>query len=151
MNVMKKLLLSLVFGLAISTFLFAQVKPNSDQVAGTKIEKSRGVDVNIVAKKSVNGVASKSKVVQPATKGAEQSRGGYCYVTFDNWTNYYIDCYVDGYHEGYVAPYGKGNVTVSGGDTKLYAVAEFDDGSKITWGPQTRYCYNQEWDWSMSN
>lgn len=142
---MKKLLLTLVFGLAISTFLFAQVSPNTSHVKGAKFEKSRGADPNIIAKERVNGVESKSKVVQPPTKGAEQSRGGYCYITFDNWTNYYIDCYVDGYLEGYVAPYGKGNVTVSGGDTKVYGVAEFDDGSSLTWGPDTKYCYNQEW------
>jgi hypothetical protein len=149
MNVMKKLLLTLVLGFAVSTFLFAQVKPNASQLEGAKIEKSRGADPNIVAEKRLNGVKSDSKVVQPSTKGAEQSRGGYCYITFDNWTSYYIDCYVDGYYEGYVAPYGKGNVTVSGGNTKVYAVANFDDGSKLTWGPETKYCYNQEWDCSL--
>ncbi|MBL6963416.1 MAG: hypothetical protein ISR55_06310 [Bacteroidetes bacterium] len=142
---MKKLLLTVIFGLAVSTFLFAQVKPNNSQMEGKKTEKSRGVDANIVAGKTANSANHKSSVVQPPNKGAEQSRGGYCMVLFVNWTDYYIDCYVNGYYEGYMSPWGEASMTVSGGNTKLYGVAEFDDGSRLTWGPDTKYCYNQEW------
>ena len=34
-------------------------------------------------------------------------------------------------------------MTTGSGTTCLYAVAEFDDGSKISWGPVCKSCYYQ--------
>lgn len=103
---------------------------------------SRGADPNIIVEKRVNGDNAESKVVQPAEKGA-RSRGSYCKCILDNWTDWYVDFYVDGYYEGFVSKWSDGSVNVLAGDTKLYAVAEFDDGSKISWGPITKNCYNE--------
>lgn len=147
---MKKIFLTIVLGFIVSGFLFAQVKPLDTQIGSQKAVSSRGADVNIIGDKVANKANPANLAVQPPNKGAVASRGSYCYITFDNWTNYYIDCYVNGYNQGYVAPYGKGEVTVTGGDTKVYGVANFDDGSKLTWGPETKSCVNQEWECTLN-
>ncbi|MFH0892795.1 MAG: hypothetical protein V2A54_00020 [Bacteroidota bacterium] len=145
---MKKLLL---FGISVflfSGFTFAQTKqtgPLFDKLQGVKSEKTRGGDPNIKIEKRVNGDAKESFVIQPSTKGSDKPNSVYCDLVFDNWTNYYVNCYVAGNMEGYVSPWGKSTITVAGGDTKVYVVAELSDGSRMTWGPSNRYCYNQEW------
>ena len=108
--------------------------------------KTRGSDPNIEVSERVNTkgkTITESKVIQPVSKGA-RSRGGYCDCCFDNYTSWYIDTYVDGYLEGYIGPWGEGCVTVGAGYTSLYAVAEFDDGSRISWGPVSANCNYQD-------
>ncbi|EMR03220.1 hypothetical protein [Cesiribacter andamanensis] len=51
--------------------------------------------------------------------------------------------YVDGTYRGQVSPWGDDYVNVGAGNTKVYIVAEFTDGSRVTWGPVTRSCYDQ--------
>jgi hypothetical protein len=91
-----------------------------------------------------NGDGQESKSVQSGDKGARG--GGGCTAFFDNHTSYYIYCYVDGSLEGYVAPWASGSVSVANGTTSLYAVAEFSDGSKTTWGPLSKYCSYQTYE-----
>jgi len=58
-------------------------------------------------------------------------------IVFDNWTNWWIKCYVDGWYRGYVAPWGELTVyNVGVGPTSLYARADFTDGSWKYWGTQ---------------
>jgi len=45
-----------------------------------------------------------------------------------------------------VAPYSDGNITTGSGTTCLYAVAEFDDGSQISWGPVCKECYYHDFE-----
>ncbi len=137
---MKKLVLLVFTTLIMAGLSFGQEEITSGDVAKGK---SRGGDPNIKVEKRMNSANIETKAVQPAEKGAKArgSDSGYCYVTFDNWTEWYIDCYVDGYYEGYIGPYGSGEITVGSGNTCLYAVAEFDDGSKISWGPACSDCY----------
>jgi len=105
--------------------------------------KARGEDPNIEERKAKNDPNQTDEdIVQPADKGG-RTRGTVCAVVFDNYTSWYIDCYVDAKYRGDVAPYGDGKVYVAGGDTQIYAVAEFTDGSEITYGPLTRYCSNR--------
>jgi hypothetical protein len=110
---------------------------------------SRGVDANIKVPKGKNTGETPEGSFQPKAKGGSDARGGYCEVVFDNWTSYYIDGYVNGRYEGYVGPWGSGSVWVSGGSTTVYGVAEFLDGSRYTWGPQTKSCNSQKWTFSM--
>jgi hypothetical protein len=100
---------------------------------------SRGTDPEVKLAKRVNSANTESKVIQPPSKGAK-SRGGYCDVVIDNWTSYYLDCYVDGYYEGYLSPWGSGRMSVGGGVTRAYAKAEFEDGSYSAWGPVSANC-----------
>lgn len=118
--------------------------------------KSRGEDPNILTEKRVNGDDSESSVVQTSEKGAA-TRGSICTCTLDNWTAWYIDFYVDGNYEGYVSKWSEGSVNVLAGETRVYAVAEFTDGSRVTYGPVTRNCqesfeltvYDDEYEWSV--
>lgn len=130
----------LVCGLSFASF--AQT-PTKDGGSGdnAKVEKSRGADPNIKVDSRKNGDGQVSKAVQPASQGARG--GGGCTALFDNHTGNYVYCYVDGYLEGYISPYGNGQVSVANGTTSLYAVAEFTDGSKTTWGPLSKYCSYQ--------
>jgi hypothetical protein len=108
----------------------------------SKVEKgSRGADTNVKVDARTNKDGQPSKAVQPGEKGARGGAG--CTAYFDNHTSWYIYCYVDGYKEGYVSPWGNGSVSLNNGTTSLYAVAEFADGSKTTWGPISKYCSYQ--------
>ena len=144
---MRKLFLLLVIGFLFTGLTFAQAEKEVDEMVGsgdvTMTKKSRGADPNIKVEKRLNDADVDSKAVQPTDKGAKASRGGYCDTYFDNWTDYYVDCYIDGYNEGYIAPWASGYVTVGAGTTKLYAVAEFTDGSRISWGPISKNCSSQ--------
>ena len=102
--------------------------------------RSRGEDPNIDQRRGKNDPnVVDEDIVRPLEKGG-RTRGTVCAVVFDNWTEWYIDCYVDRTYRGDVAPLGKDYLYVSGGNTQIYAVAEFTDGSEITYGPKTRYC-----------
>jgi hypothetical protein len=140
---MKRLLIFFIF-MTMSLSLMSQQNSRESFGMGDvlTVDKSRGMDENVKVKKRVNGDGIESRASQPADKGGI-SRGSYCKAYFDNNTKWYIDCYVDGYYEGYVAPWGDGSIFVDGGVTKLYAKAEFTDGSWKSWGPVTRNCeYN---------
>jgi len=143
---MKKIALFILAALMITGVSFAQEKNEPTGSSDVTKGKSRGEDPNIKVAKRLNSADMETQAIQPVDKGARASRGGSCYVTFDNWTSWYIDCYVDGFYEGYIAPSGSGDITVGGGNTCLYAVAEFDDGDQISWGPKCLNCTNQEFE-----
>ena len=139
---MKKLNQILLTGFLVAGMAFTSLAQNSTNQGGSsdasKNEKSRGEDPNVKVSSRKNGDGQTSKAVAGAEDGARGGAG--CTAKFDNHTGYYLYCYVDGYLEGYVSPYGEGNVNVTSGTTSLYAVAEFSDGSKTTWGPISKYC-----------
>lgn len=143
---MKKLMM--IFAVAAFTVAGASAQTFPNAAKGEKMT-SRGADPNIKGDKASVMKQTPDVFVKPSEKiGTEsESRGAkaYCTVVYDNWTSYYIDCYTDGYYSGYVSPWGKLTVYVTGGNTSAYGVANFTDGSSLYWGPLTRYCYNQEW------
>ena len=123
---------------------YAQQRSPEESVGSEDATKgrSRGENSNIEERKAKNDPnADYEDAVQPAEKGG-RTRGTVCAVIFDNWTKWVIDCYVDGRYRGDVGRYGDGTVYVGGGNTKVYAVAEFTDGSEISYGPITKYCSN---------
>jgi hypothetical protein len=145
-----------VVAIATFSFTFASMQTVSAQkeikekVTFSKDESlTRGTDANIKVPKGKNTGEVPEGKVHPKEKGGTASRGSYCEVVFDNWTSYYIDGYVNGRYEGYVGPWASGSVWVSGGSTTVYGVAEFLDGSRYTWGPQTKSCNSQKWTFSM--
>jgi hypothetical protein len=145
--IMKKLFLLVVTGLLFAGMSFAQgVRDMGSGDANSG--KSRGEDPNIKMEKRLNSADVETQAVQSADKGAKV-RAPWCDAAFSNWTDWYIDCYVDGYYEGYVAPWGDGTVTVGSGTTSMYAVAEFDDGSRVSWGPVSRECEYQTFKLSL--
>ncbi|MBS4012138.1 MAG: hypothetical protein KGZ97_00050 [Bacteroidetes bacterium] len=138
---MKQKLLLFAVGLL---FVISASAQSVTSISGTKSRS--GDDPNIIKNEVLNSAKSAEGILQPEYKGGEPTRGSYCKVIFDNWTNLYLKCYVDGSYQGYVSPWGDGAVTVGAGETTAYAVAEFDDGSRLTWGPITRTCYG---DWTL--
>ena len=142
---MKRLNQFIAVGLLVCGLSFAATAQTSSKDGGSgdvsKMEKSRGADPNIKVGERKNGDGQGSKAVQPGDKGARGGAG--CTAYFDNHTGDYIYCYVDGYLEGYVSPWGYGSVSIANGTTSLYAVAEYTDGSKTTWGPISKYCSYQ--------
>jgi hypothetical protein len=66
---------------------------------------------------------------------------GVCRVDVDNWTPWKVQIYVDGTFRGLVSPWGDGVTYTGAGPTRVYARAEFTDGSALTWGPTDYDCY----------
>ena len=138
---MRKTFSILVSLLLFAGFTFAQTNGDGDMV---KNEKSRGADPHIKVDMRTNGDGQISNAIQPKEKGGKPARGaGDCLCGFINYTDWYINCYVNGTLEGYVAPYGDGGVTVAGGNTEIYVVVRFEDESTLSWGPVEQECNNQ--------
>lgn len=148
---MKKVNQIITVGLLVFGLGFAATAQTTKNEGGSgdmsKMEKSRGADPNVKVGKRTNGDGQESKSVQSADKGARG--GGGCTALFDNHTGNYVYCYVDGYLEGYIAPWANGTVSIANGTTSLYAVAEFTDGSKTTWGPLAKYCSYQTYEFEL--
>jgi len=94
----------------ISTTANAQKTKKQVTLKSRGVDKSRGTNPNIKGEMPTDDVkASKARAT--------------CYVTFNNYTGYYIRMYVNGYYMGTLSPYAK-NYTVSAGDgyTTIYAI-----------------------------
>ncbi len=101
-------------------------------------------DANIKNEAATN---SKSGPAAPAPpdKGGEKGKGlgpGYVEVIFNNYSPWYVKCFVDGNYRGTVAPWGALNFPTGNGATTLYARADFDDGSTYRWGPRQFFYYS---------
>jgi hypothetical protein len=101
-------------------------------------------DPNIKDDKQTNPINAKKDA--PSSKGGPRTRGGgNCEVRLDNWTNYLIKIYVDGIYRGVLDRYGDAVVYVGVGETRVYARADFDDGSYLYWGPKTYDCGSNQY------
>ena len=101
-----------------------------------------GADENIKNDSDANDPGK--QMPGPGTKGGEKSKGqGDCAVVIDNRSALYIRIYVDGTYRGTIAPWGDSYCYTGAGNTLLYAVATFTDGSRFTWGPRTVGCYGK--------
>jgi len=138
---MKARLVVVLFAvLAFTTFAaFADgpitVTTKGEQADKAAVAKGTGEDENIKSKAVSND--PKKEVKPPAHKAAEGAeKGTFCGIVVDNWTDLKIQIYVDGNYEGLVGPWGDLFTVTICGRTKLYARADFDDGSVETWGPR---------------
>jgi hypothetical protein len=120
-----------------------QAQGSNVVVEETRSEVARGgTDSNIKVTERVNAVGKDARQAPPA-KGGEKPRGaaqGICDVHFDNRSPWWIHVYVDGEYEGVMPPWGDVYTYAIAGPTRLYGRAEFDDGSRRTWGPVTVRC-----------
>lgn len=94
-------------------------------------------DANIKQDQAPND--AKMKMDKPAAKGGT-TRGRGCRVDFDNRTAWAIKLFVDGSFRGVLGAYGDASVYVAGGDTSVYARADFTDGTFLYWGPKLYDC-----------
>lgn len=83
----------------------------------------------------------------PANKSGTRGTGRMtCHIDLDNSTKHYIDIYIDGYYEGTMGPWDDAHVDAGSGATRIYARAEFEDGSYLYWGPENFVCGNNQKD-----
>lgn len=115
-------------------------KQQTIELKGQKVT-SRGAekDPNITSDSQVND--PNAKIDPPPAKGGPASRGGAaCEVRFDNSTKLYIKVYIDGKYRGTIGPYDDAIGYAYPGETRVYARADFDDGTYVYWGPKTYDC-----------
>jgi len=134
---------------------FAQAKAAPAAAAKGQVEdkatKSRGAgaDENIKSHSDKND--PKASIPAPANKGGEKSRGGICGVKVSNWTPWKVQLFVDGDYIALVGPYGDVDVVTGSGVTRVYARADFTDGSVNYWGPRSFNCAAGEiYTWKLS-
>jgi hypothetical protein len=122
-------------------------KSQSFTLKATKVEAERGgTDPNIKDDSMVNSASA--EFVGPKEKvGSNNTRGaaGVCKVVLDNRTKLRIKIYVDGSFRGVMAPYGDSVTYTGAGPTRVYARAEFDDGTALYWGPSDYTCYDGQY------
>lgn len=116
----------------------ADARPNPATAA------SKGQDPNIKAAAGTNVTGATVTAAVPAHKqaagAASKQATATCLVRFDNRTDLYIATHVDGNSAGTLGPWGDVYAYAIAGPTRLYARAEFTDGSVTTWGPTMVDC-----------
>lgn len=143
---------ALLLGFALSLGVGADVHAQQTTSNATvRAQKARGVagaeDENIKIPRQPNDPNAKQEA--PPEKGGPKTRGGSCWVHVDNRTPWYVDIYTDGQYRGQVSPWGDSSGAIGCGNTNLYGVAEFRDGSRYTWGPSV-YIINGVFTWRVS-
>lgn len=120
-----------------------QKRDQSFVLKAQRAEGDRGsaTDPNIKNDSTTN--SEQQEAVGPESKGgSSDARGaaGLCRVEFDNYTRWIVKVYVDGTFRGVVGPYGEGTSFTLAGPTRVYARADFDNGSYLYWGPKDYSC-----------
>lgn len=113
---MKKYLVMICLTVFAVTFASAQGAKKPMIVQDAKQQKADAKSRGAMIKKD----KPTTDVVTPASTA--RGTGDYCTITFDNYTGYWVNIYVDGNYKGDVEPYGVGDVTVYGGYTTYYCV-----------------------------
>lgn len=111
---------TILFAIACFSFLlmdvtsFAQDNLKKNVVLEARdVQATRGSNPNI-------------KEERPTTDDTDITRGsgpGTCLVSFDNYSRYTIDVYVDGYFKGTLSALGSGSVYVGTGYTTIYLIS----------------------------
>jgi hypothetical protein len=116
----------------------AQRVPPPDQTTRKQRVRDVGPDTNVSAASEVNVRNRPSNVAPPASKSSAGK--AMCAVTFDNHTDLIAKTYIDGRYAGTIRPYGELSTSIVPGQAKLYARAEYDDGTADAWGPVNATC-----------
>jgi hypothetical protein len=111
--------------------------PATDARPNAAAAAAKGQDPNIKpnAGTNVQGGAVAAGIPPEKQAAGAASKGSTCQVRFDNRTNLYIATYTDGNSTGTMGPWGDVYTYAIAGATRLYARADFTDGSVTTWGP----------------
>lgn len=122
-------------------------KKQSFTLKATKVESGRGGEDPNIKDRSMANTENQDFVAPKEKGGTTTGRGaaGVCRVDFDNRTNLKVQLFVDGAFRGVLAPYGDASVYTGSGPTRVYARAEFTDGSYVYWGPSDYTCYSGQY------
>jgi hypothetical protein len=124
---------ALILG-SITSSAFAADKQKKNKVE-SKAQTARGnTDPNIKTPELPANDPSQADAKKP------EAKRGACRVTVDSYRNLYIKIFVDGDYKGVVSPLATDYTYAISGPTRLYARADFTDGSYSFWGPETFYC-----------
>lgn len=118
--------------------------------AQDKAQTARGsaeADPNV--KNAMTPNDPKANTPAPGKKGGQKTRGMACFVTFDNYTPWSVEAYVDGSFVGIVPAWGDLDAVTGNGGTSIYARARFTDGSMKYWGPRVGMCVNDAFTWEL--
>jgi hypothetical protein len=114
---------------------------------------SGAADTNVKTDTATNSKGGQTPPAPPE-KGGEKGKGmgpGYVEVVFNNYSPWYVKCFVDGNYRGTVAPWGALDFPTGNGPTMLYARADFDDGSSYRWGPRQFFYYTgNRYQWRLN-
>jgi len=139
------LILMAAITVAAAPVTHAQQPKGKTEETKSTTARSRGADENIkTAKPTTN--SENANVPAPANKAPGRSKGASAVATvvLDNSTPWYIDIYIDGSYRGTMGPWGDSYAYALAGNTRLYARADFDNGSYKFWGPKVVYIGNGE-------
>ncbi len=130
--------------------------PAATQTVTSHHEVLRGTDNNIKGTVPPSPAQSADKPAPaPPQKGGERPRGPQvplCRLTFDNWTGWWVQVFVDGEYRGTMAPYDDITTYPVAGTTRAYARAVFTDGTVYNWPTQTFNCKAGEpYVWKIEN
>jgi hypothetical protein len=143
------LLVAVAFSFAIPAA--GQQKSSAKKTVADKAQKGRGGGADDNIKNDSDKNDPNSTAPAPPSKGGPKGRAGLCAVTADNYTPWIIKVYVDGDYRGAVGRYDELSVLAISGTTRVYARADFTDGTVKTWGPRTFYCESGEsYTWKLN-
>lgn len=157
---MKKYFPNLVMWLFAGLFALvlaipASAQSSSDDKSKTTVTKGQkagpDADKNIKDKSADND--PKQSIPAPEAKGGTSRGPGPwpCQVHVDNRTGWKIHVYVDGRYDGLLSPWGDGYILTRNGTTTFFGVANFTDGSRLTWGQWVFNCPAQGvYTWSLT-
>jgi hypothetical protein len=123
-----------------------KAKPKAMESKATA-NRGAGADANI-KNDDVKNKAGGADMAVPPRKGGAKTRGAAVgTLHIDNRTSWYIRIYVDGDYRGTIAPMGDWYLDGGCDSYRLYAVANFDNGSTYSFGPvdTNGSCGDQTW------
>jgi hypothetical protein len=92
------------------------------------------------------------KIAPPPKKGGPAAKGAYgtCTVHVDNATGYIVQFYFNGSPAGVMGPWGDLYPNITPGRAELYGRAVFDNGTVLTFGPETFLCSGTDLHWTLT-
>jgi hypothetical protein len=142
--------LAAVIGLAHSATVDSQGQSKPDQATSKESSRGKvGEDKNVKEAEGVNVQGKPSTLPGPAEKTGETTRQVLCSVMFDNYTNLWVQTYVDGRFAGTMRPWGELYTFAVSGPTILYARAEYTNKTYDSWGPVNVSC-SRSYRWRLN-
>jgi hypothetical protein len=113
----------------------------------TELKASSGsgsTDKNIKKDEVLNNTKG-PKATAPRKKGGKTRGAAGCEVRLDNSTGWIIKIYVDGVYRGAMGAYDDARIVVQPGLTRVYARADFTNGTYKYWGPSDYRCNDNQY------
>ncbi|MFH0892793.1 MAG: hypothetical protein V2A54_00010 [Bacteroidota bacterium] len=121
---MKKLLLIVLVAFTAQAFVNkaqAQTDRKVMVVKSVDVEKTRGANPNI--KTAVKAPNSDNGVKPSNVKKGNAEGTTDCEIAFDNYTNFFVDVYVDGSYKGTIGDWGTLYINASSGYKSVYCIS----------------------------